>query len=115
MNFQKYCDYKEFRNILKKIDIMPIIHKSKEINKITSGTMYSCISNQIPIVVPKGTNFLNEILKNKSYEIAKDTRDIPNKIIVILENYHYYLKNVKLNSDLLRIHLKKDPLRENIK
>ena len=38
---EKYCDYKEFRNILKKIDIMPIIHSAEEINKITSGTMYS--------------------------------------------------------------------------
>ena len=34
---EKYCDYKEFRNILKKIDIMPIIHSAEEINKITSG------------------------------------------------------------------------------
>ena len=112
---EKYCDYKEFRNILKKIDIMPIIHKSNEINKVTSGTMYSCISNQIPIVIPKGVNFMNEILKYKSYEIAKDTRDIPNKIINVLENYKYYLNNVKLNSELLKINLKKDPLKKNIK
>ena len=91
---EKYCDYKEFRNILKKIDIMPIIHKSGEINKITSGTMYSCVSNQIPIVIPKGVNFMNEILKYKSYD--------------------YYLKNVKLNSDLLKSSLRNDPLRKNI-
>ena len=112
---EKYCDYKEFRNILKKIDIMPIIHKSTEINKITSGTMYSCVSNQIPMVVPKGLNFMNDILINKSYEIAKNKRDISDKIILILENYRYYLKNVKLNSKVLRINLKRDPLRENIK
>jgi hypothetical protein len=58
---------------------------------------------------------MNEILKYKSYEIANDTRDIPNKIINVLENYKYYLKNVKLNSELLKINLKKDPLKKNIK
>ena len=111
---EKYCDYKEFRNILKKIDIMPIIHKSGEINKITSGTMYSCVSNQIPIVIPKGVNFMNEILKYKSYETSNNIDDISVKIIKISKNYNYYLKNVKLNSDLLKSSLRNDPLRKNI-
>ena len=31
---------------------MPIIHSSDEINKVTSGTMYSCIANEIPVVIP---------------------------------------------------------------
>lgn len=111
---EKYCDYKDFRNILKKIDIMPIIHKSDEINKITSGTMYSCVSNQIPIVIPKGVNFMNEILKYKSYETSNNINDIFVQIIKISKNYNYYLKNVKLNSDLLKSTLRNDPLRKNI-
>lgn len=111
---EKYCDYKEFRNILKKIDIMPIIHKSDEINKITSGTMYSCVSNQIPIVIPKGVNFMNEILKYKSYETSNSINDISVQINKISKNYNYYLKNVKLNSDLLKSSLRNDPLRKNI-
>ncbi len=111
---EKYCDYKEFRNILKKIDIMPIIHKASEINKITSGTMYSCLSHEIPTVVPKGTNFMKDIIKFKSYEKAQNLEDFAKKIIKISKNYEFYLKNVKLNSLKLRKILKNDPLKKFI-
>ncbi len=111
---EKYCDYKEFRNILKKIDIMPIIHSAEEINKITSGTMYSCISNEIVTVIPKGTNFMNDIMKYKSFEKAANLEDIAKKIIKISKNYKFYLKNVKLNSLLLKKILEKDPLKKYI-
>lgn len=111
---EKYCDYKEFRNILKKINIMPIIHKATEINKITSGTMYSCVSNEIPTVIPKNTNFMKDIMKHKSYETAENLEDFANKIIKISKNYNYYLKNVKLNSKRLKIILKNDSLKRFI-
>ena len=80
---EKYCDYKEFRNILKKIDIMPIIHSSDEINKVTSGTMYSCTSNEIPLVIPSGTLFMNKVLKYKSFEKAKNLSEFADKLIKI--------------------------------
>ncbi len=111
---EKYCDYKEFRNILKKIDIMPIIHSAKEINKITSGTMYSCISNEIAIVIPSGTSFMSEIMKYKSYEKAKNINDFAKKIIKISKNYNFYRRNVKQNSLILKKLLEKDPLRKYI-
>tara|TARA_B100000575_G_C22895489_1_gene520889 strand:+ start:16 stop:753 length:738 start_codon:yes stop_codon:yes gene_type:complete len=111
---EKYCNYKEFRNILKKIDIMPIIHKAEEINAITSGTMYSCLSHQIPIVIPKGTRFMNKILKYNSFEKAKNINDFANKILKISKNYNYYLRNVKLNSIILKKTLKQDPLKKNL-
>ncbi len=111
---EKYCDYKEFRNILKKIDIMPIIHSAEEINKITSGTMYSCISNEIVTVIPKGTNFMSNIMKYKSYEKAGNLDDYARKIVKVSKNYKFYLKNVKLNSLLLKRILEKDPLKKYI-
>jgi len=111
---EKYCDYKEFRSVLKKIDIMPIIHEAKEINTITSGTMYSSLSHEIPVVIPKGTKFMKNILKYKSFENAKNLNQYANKILKISKNYKYYLNNVKLNSHLLKKMLKKDPLRKNI-
>ncbi len=111
---EKYCHYKEFRNILKKIDIMPIIHGAKEINKITSGTMYSCVSNEIATVIPKGTNFMKDIMKYKSYEKAKNTEDFAKKIVKISRKYKFYLRNVKLNSIILKKILEKDPLRKYI-
>ena len=111
---EKYCDYKEFRSVLKKIDIMPIIHEAKEINTITSGTMYSSLSHEIPVVIPKGTKFMKNILKYKSFENAKNLNQYANKILKISKNYKYYLNNVKLNSHLLKKMLKNDPLRKNI-
>tara|TARA_B100000902_G_scaffold320303_1_gene312830 strand:- start:492 stop:1736 length:1245 start_codon:yes stop_codon:yes gene_type:complete len=111
---EKYCDYKEFRSVLKKIDIMPIIHEAKEINTITSGTMYSSLSHEIPVVIPKGTKFMKNILKYKSFENAKNLDQFANKILKISKNYKYYLNNVKLNSNLLKKMLKNDPLRKNI-
>jgi hypothetical protein len=111
---EKYCDYKQFRNILKKIDIMPIIHNANEINTITSGTMYSCLSHEIPVVIPKGTNFMKNILKNKSYENAKDLDQYATLINKISRKYRFYLKNVKINSTILRNILEDDPLKKNI-
>jgi len=111
---EKYCDYQQFRNILKKIDIMPIIHKANEINTITSGTMYSCLSHEIPIIIPEGTKFMKNILKYKSFEKANNLNHYANKILKISFNYNYYLRNVKLNSKILRQILKNDPLKKNI-
>ena len=111
---EKYCDYQEFRNILKKINIMPIIHSSKEINTITSGTMYSCLSHEIPIVIPFGTEFMNNVLKYKSFEKAKDINQYAHQILKISSNYKIYLKNVKKNSSILREILENDPLKKNI-
>ena len=93
---------------------MPIMHSSEEINKVTSGTMYSCTSNEIPLVIPDGTQFMNKVLKYKSFEKAKNLPEFANKLIKISKKYDFYLYNVKKNSSILRNILKKDPLRINI-
>ncbi len=111
---EKYSDYKEFLGYLKKIDIMPILHNAKEINTVTSGTLYSCVPYEVPIVVPSGTEFMKNIQKFKSYEKAKNLNDFADKIHVISQNYSFYLKNMKLNSKILKEILKKDPLQKNI-
>ena len=111
---EKYSDYNEFLGYLKKIDIMPILHDAKEINSVTSGTLYSCVPYEIPIVAPKGTEFMKNIQKFKSYEIAKNVNDYADKITTISKNYEFYLKNMKLNSKILKETLKKDPLQINI-
>jgi hypothetical protein len=111
---EEYSDYYRFRKILQKIDIMPIIHNSSELNKITSGTMYSCITHQIPIVIPKGTNFKKELLKHKSYEKANNIDEFTDKLIKISNNYKLYLNNAKKNSNILKLKLQNDPLIKNI-
>ena len=71
---EKYSDYKEFLGYLKNC-IMPILHSAKEINAVTSGTLYSCVPYEIPVVVPSGTEFM-KIFKNlnhtKKLEIQKN-------------------------------------------
>ena len=111
---EKYSDYKEFLNYLKNIDIMPILHSSKEINSVTSGTLYSCVPYEIPVVVPSGTEFMRNIQKHKSYEKAKNINEFASKINTISKNYRLYLNNMKLNSKILKETLKKDPLQNNI-
>ena len=70
--------------------------------------------NEIVTVIPKGTNFMNDIMKYKSYEKAKNLDDYARKIVKVSENYKFYLKNVKLNSLLLKKMLEKDPLKKFI-
>ena len=111
---EKYSDYKEFLGYLKKIDIMPILHTAKEINAVTSGTLYSCVPYEIPVVVPAGTEFMKNIQKFKSYEKARNVNEFADKINTISKKYSFYLKNMKLNSKILRENLKKDPLQINI-
>ncbi|MDC0907988.1 hypothetical protein OAS12_04555 [Candidatus Pelagibacter ubique] len=111
---EKYSDYQKYINHLKKIDIMPILHNAEEINKITSGTMYSCIPYEIPMIIPSNTLFMKKILKFKSYEKAKNINEFVNKIIKISKNYKYYHGNVKKNSLILKKILRNDPLRRNI-
>ncbi len=111
---EKYSDYNEFLGYLKKIDIMPILHSAAEINAVTSGTLYSCVPYEIPIVVPFGTEFMKNIQKFKSYEKAKNVTEFANKIYNISKKYQFYLNNMKLNSKILQKILKKDPLQINI-
>ncbi len=110
---EKYCDYYEFRSILKKIDIMPILNTAEEINK-SSGTMYSCLTHEIPCVVPYGISFMKTINTYQSYEKAKNLNQYSKNIIKISNNYKFYLNNIKRNSKILKNILTNDYLKKNI-
>ncbi len=110
----KYSNHKEFIQLLKKIDIMPILHNPSELNNVTSGTAYSCVPYQIPMVLPYNTSYMNNINKYKSYEKAKDIRKFTYKIIKISKNYKFYLKNAKLNSKILKKIIDNDSLVKNL-
>ena len=91
----KYCDYKEYRDILKKIDIMPILHDLKHLTIGNSSVIYSCITHEIPVVIPENCLHLKKILTFKSYEEAKDLENFIEKIILISNNFTFYLKESK--------------------
>ncbi len=111
---EKYTSNLEFINILKNIDIMPILHNAKEINNVTSGTLYSCLPYEIPFVIPTGLSFMENINKFKSYEKAQNLTSTAKKIIKISDKYSFYLKNAKLNFKILKKILKNDPLKKNL-
>lgn len=106
----KYINNKEFIQCLKKVDIMPILHSANEINNITSGSAYSCVPYEIPFILPYGTNFIKNINKFKSFEKARNTDEIVEKIIKISKNFKFYIKNAKLNSKNLKKIIYIDPL-----
>ena len=110
----KYMDYKEFRDTLKKIDIMPILHNSNEITLGNPSTIYSSITHQIPMTLPSNLKYMKDVLIHKSYEEADSISEIIKKIIKIKDNYEMYLSAAKKNSSVLLEIFNNDPLKKNI-
>ena len=111
---QKYLDYKEFRETLQIIDIMPILHSSEEINNGNPSTIYSSITHQIPMTLPSNLKYMKDVLTHKSYEESENLDDAIIKIIKIKDNYKDYLSAAKKNSLILANNFRNDPLRKNI-
>ena len=112
--YLKYMDYKEFRETLQKIDIMPILHNSNEINLGNPSTIYSSITHQIPMTLPSNLKYMKDVLVHKSYEEANDIDEIVKKINLIKNNYESYLTSAKKNSEILLKIFNDDPLKKNI-
>ena len=112
--YLKYMDYKEFRETLQKIDIMPILHNSNEINFGNPSTIYSSITHQIPMTLPSSLKYMKNVLINKSYEEANDIDETIQKINLIKNNYDDYLSAAKKNSEILLKMFNNDPLKKNI-
>jgi len=85
--YLKYMDYKEFRDALQNIDIMPILHDAEEINLGNPSTIYSSITHQIPMTIPSNLKYMKDVLVHKSFEEADAIDDIVDKIVKIKNNY----------------------------
>ena len=110
----KYMDYKEFRDTLQKIDIMPILHNSDEINLGNPSTIYSSITHQIPMTLPSNLKYMRDVLIHKSFEEADDINETIQKINLIKNNYETYLNAARKNSEILLRIFNDDPLKKNI-
>ena len=110
----KYMDYKEFRDTLQKIDIMPILHNSDEINLGNPSTIYSSITHQIPMTLPSNLKYMKDVLIHKSFEEADDINETIQKINQIKNNYETYLLAARKNSEILLKIFNDDPLKKNI-
>ncbi len=94
----KYCDYKEYRKLLEKITLMPLMYDSKHMNNTNSGIVYSCISNQIIPIIPPNCEYLKKILEANSYMESDTLVSFADNIIFILNNYEKFLINSKKSS-----------------
>ena len=112
---KKYLDYKDFRNTLEKIDIMPILHNANEINNGNPSTIYSSITHEIPIIIPSKLKYMSNILVNKSFEYGDNLEEISEKIIKIKNDYSKYLNAAKKNSSILFDIYSNDPLKKNFR
>ena len=111
---EKYCDYLEYRSLLKKINIMPLMYPATHLNLMGSGVFYSCLTHEIPLVIPSGSTYLKTLLNFKCFEEAKSIDDFVNKSILIAENYSSYLAEAKKQSNEYKLKIKDDPLVKRI-
>jgi hypothetical protein len=94
----KYCDYQEYRSILKNITIMPFMYDSEHMNNTNSGIIYSCISNEIIPIIPNNCDYLKKILTDNSFLESPSLESFAKNIIEIIENYEKFLTNAKKSS-----------------
>lgn len=110
-----YVDFWAYRNYLKEINIMPLLYDADKLNFVGSGIFYSCITNEIPMIIPSKAKLLNEYLNYESYEKANSDEEYANSVIKIINNYDFYLNECKKFSDSYKKDISTDPLVNDLK
>ena len=105
-----YIDFWDYREYLKKINIMPLMYDAEKLNFVGSGLFYSCITNEIPMVIPTKAELLDEYLIFKSFEKATTDEEYANSVLKIMENYDFYLNECKKFSNSYQKDIANDPL-----
>ena len=113
--YNGFLNFLNWRNFLKKIDIMPIIYQKSYTNSVASGLFYSCISNEIPMIIPKNTLYMKNLLFYKGFHEAETINEYAEQLYKISNNYKYYLNEMKKESKNYKILLKHDALLSRIK
>ena len=109
----KYCDYDEYRKILQKITIMPLLYDLEQI-RLGSGVLYSCVSHEIIPIIPINSDYLKEILSPNSYLEANDINSFVNNSLTIIKDYKNFLSCAKYSSKSLSRSIQDDFLINNI-
>jgi hypothetical protein len=113
--FVGHLSYLKWRNLLKKIDIMPILYNSNYFNSQGSGILNSSLSHEIPVIIPSDSKFLKKNLKFECFCEAKNIDEYVEKCILVSKNYKKYLSNSKKQSNYLKkFLLEKDSFVKNI-
>ena len=111
---QGYINYFEYREILKKISIIPLLHELDQLKFCGSGLVFSSIVNEIPMVIPKNATYVKNFFKYNSYLEAENILDYSKKIIEIINNYPKFLECAKKQSFFYKEKLNKDFLNNRI-
>jgi len=109
----KYCDHDEYRKILRKITIMPLLYELEQI-RLGSGVLYSCVSHEIIPIIPNNSDYLKEIISPNSYLEANNLDSFVDNSLIIIKNYEKFLSHAKSSSKNLFQSIKKDFLIKNI-
>ena len=109
----KYCDYEEYRKILQKITIMPLLYDLEQI-RLGSGVLYSCVSHEIIPIIPNNSDYLKEILSPNSFLEANNIDSFVSNTLAIIKNYEVFLSSAKKSSEKLTQSIKNDYLIKNI-
>jgi hypothetical protein len=110
----KYLDYEDYRELLKKITIMPLLYDLDQIN-LGSGVLYSCISHEIIPIIPTNSFYLEEVFVPDSYLTASNMDEYTSNILKITKNYNQFLSRIKISSQNLKETINDDILIKNIR
>ena len=87
--YNGYIDYFKYRKLLKTINIMPILHDQGQVNTVGSGLFFSCITHEIPMIIPKKSSQLQKQLIPGCFRTAVSVDDYVREINHISKNYKY--------------------------
>ena len=104
-----YINFFEYRELLKKIDIIPLLHELDQLKYCGSGIVFSSMVNEIPMIIPKGAIYVKKFFAYQSFIEAESINDYSSSIIEIVDNYKKFLEETKKQSSFYKKKLFNDP------
>jgi hypothetical protein len=93
-----YIDFNDYSDLLKKVDIIPLLHTEEQLKQNGSQIVFESIANEIPMVINLNARYVKIFFKYNSFIEAENYDDFPTKIEKLIENYNHYLDLAKLQS-----------------
>ena len=109
-----YIGFFEYRKLLEKINIIPLLHELDQLKYCGSGIVFASIVNEIPVVIPKDALYVKKFFEFESFLEARDLTDYSKNIIHIIDNFPFFLELAKKQSLSYKNKLNFDPLNNRI-
>ena len=109
-----YVGFFEYRKLLEKINIIPLLHELDQLKYCGSGIVFASIVNEIPVVIPKDALYVKKFFEFESFLEARDLTDYSKNIIHIIDNFPFFLELAKKQSLSYKNKLNFDPLNNRI-